>query len=32
VAAIEGIKKLTSGKLISLSEQEFIDGDTKAED
>ncbi|KAI9391383.1 hypothetical protein POPTR_007G075100v4, partial [Populus trichocarpa] len=32
VAAMEGINKLTTGKLISLSEQEVVDCDTKGED
>ncbi|KAK6238368.1 hypothetical protein QUC31_003837 [Theobroma cacao] len=32
VAAMEGITKLTNGKLISLSEQELVDCDTKGED
>ncbi|XP_021892637.1 senescence-specific cysteine protease SAG39-like [Carica papaya] len=32
VAAMEGITKLTTGKLISLSEQELVDCDTKGED
>ncbi|KHG19386.1 KDEL-tailed cysteine endopeptidase CEP2 -like protein [Gossypium arboreum] len=32
VAAMEGVTKLTTGKLISLSEQELVDCDTKGED
>jgi len=32
VAATEGINKLSSGKLISLSEQEVVDCDVKGED
>ncbi|XP_038971284.1 senescence-specific cysteine protease SAG39-like [Phoenix dactylifera] len=32
VAAMEGITKLSTGKLISLSEQELVDCDTKGED
>ncbi|XVE86355.1 hypothetical protein DITRI_Ditri18aG0028500 [Diplodiscus trichospermus] len=32
VAATEGIHQLTTGKLISLSEQELVDCDTKGED
>ncbi|KDP45578.1 hypothetical protein JCGZ_17185 [Jatropha curcas] len=32
VAAVEGITQLTSHKLISLSEQELVDCDTKGED
>lgn len=32
VAAVEGITKLSTGKLISLSEQEVVDCDTKGED
>lgn len=32
VAATEGINQLTTGKLISLSEQELVDCDTKGED
>ena len=32
VAAMEGITQLTTGKLISLSEQELVDCDTKGVD
>ncbi|KAE8655809.1 Senescence-specific cysteine protease SAG39 [Hibiscus syriacus] len=32
VAAMEGVTKLTTGTLISLSEQELVDCDTKGED
>ncbi|GAU44454.1 hypothetical protein TSUD_93080 [Trifolium subterraneum] len=32
VAATEGINQITTGKLISLSEQELVDCDTKGED
>ncbi|XP_022740208.1 senescence-specific cysteine protease SAG39-like [Durio zibethinus] len=32
VAAMEGVTKLATGKLISLSEQELVDCDTKGED
>ncbi|KAJ4837879.1 hypothetical protein Tsubulata_022929 [Turnera subulata] len=32
VAAVEGITKLSTGKLISLSEQELVDCDTSGED
>ncbi|KAM6548800.1 hypothetical protein CsatB_020476 [Cannabis sativa] len=32
VAAMEGVTKLSTGKLISLSEQELVDCDTKGED
>ncbi|XVF60821.1 hypothetical protein PTKIN_Ptkin08bG0078800 [Pterospermum kingtungense] len=32
VAAMKGVTKLTTGKLISLSEQELVDCDTKGED
>ncbi|XVF14539.1 hypothetical protein REPUB_Repub09cG0070100 [Reevesia pubescens] len=32
VAAMEGVTKLTTGRLISLSEQELVDCDTKGED
>ncbi|KAK9011888.1 hypothetical protein V6N11_039963 [Hibiscus sabdariffa] len=32
VAAMEGVTKLTTGKLISLSEQELVDCDTKGDD
>ncbi|XP_007048674.2 PREDICTED: senescence-specific cysteine protease SAG39 [Theobroma cacao] len=32
VAAMEGINMITTGKLISLSEQELVDCDTKGED
>lgn len=32
VAAIEGIHQITTSKLISLSEQELIDCDTKGKD
>ncbi|OAY60914.1 senescence-specific cysteine protease SAG39 [Manihot esculenta] len=32
VAAVEGVTQLSTGKLISLSEQELVDCDTKGED